>query len=171
MTFLTIIGWIAAMILTILVTCRILYLVSDTLHAPLLSFYARSLASFTALLLCAFYGTLASALLRLLGYGGLGQWTTARAFKWTMLVFTGVWFKIEDEKDYLGRVRPAVLVGNHQTELDVLFLGHCFPRYCSVTAKRSLKWVPVLGWFSESPACSHWVVLGRIWANMGTKCP
>lgn len=150
MTFLTILGYIAAMILTILITCRVLYVLSDVLKAPLIAFYARSLASFTALILCAAYGTLASALLRIIGYGGLGQWTTARSFKWTMLVFTGVWFEIEDEKDYLGRTRPAVFVGNHQTELDVLFLGHCFPRYCSVTAKRSLRLVPFLGWFSES---------------------
>ena len=43
----------------------------------------------------------------------------------------------------------AVLLGNHQTELDVLVLGHLFPRYCSVTAKKSLMYVPILGWFSK----------------------
>lgn len=145
------------MILTILISCRVLYLISDTLKIPTIAFYARSLASFTALILCAFYGTLASAALRVTGYGGLGQWTTARAFKWTMLLFTGVWFEIEDEKDSLGRTRPAVFVGNHQTELDVLFLGHCFPRYCSVTAKRSLRLVPVLGWFSEYALHHVWL--------------
>jgi len=34
------------------------------------------------------------------------------------------------------------------SELDVLALGSIFPPYCSVTAKKQLKWVPVLGWFS-----------------------
>ena len=66
-----------------------------------------------------------------------------------MLWFTGVWFEIEDPEDWLGKTRPAVFVGNHQTELDVLFLGHLFPKYCSVTAKKSLKFVPFLGWFSR----------------------
>ena len=119
-----------------------------------LEFYGRSLASFLALFLCAVYGTLASALLNLAGYGGLGQWTTARAFKWTMWVCAGVWFEIDEEsRKTLDGNRPAVFVGNHQTELDVLYLGHVFPRYCSVTAKRSLMFVPVLGWFSKSHHC------------------
>lgn len=66
-----------------------------------------------------------------------------------MALFTRVWFDIEDEKDWLGTTRPAVFVGNHQTELDVLFLGHMFPKYCSVTSKKSLQYVPFLGWFSK----------------------
>ena len=36
------------------------------------------------------------------------------------------------------------------SELDVLLLGCIFPRFCSVTAKSSLKHVPFLGWFSRS---------------------
>ena len=120
--------------------------------APILEFSGRSIASFCALFLCAAYGTIASAILSLAGYGGLGQYTTARAFKWCMLLFTGVWFEIEDENDYLGKTRPAVLVGNHQTELDVLMLGAVFPKWCSVTAKSSLKYWPVLGWFSKYSA-------------------
>jgi hypothetical protein len=35
------------------------------------------------------------------------------------------------------------------SELDVLMLGAIFPRYTSVTAKSSLKWIPVLGQFSS----------------------
>lgn len=35
--------------------------------------------------------------------------------------------------------------------MDVLMLGCTFPKYTSVTAKKSLKWAPFLGWFSESP--------------------
>ena len=33
------------------------------------------------------------------------------------------------------------------SELDVLMLGCMFPKYTSVTAKKSLKYVPLLGWF------------------------
>jgi lysophosphatidate acyltransferase len=114
----------------------------------IVEFVGRSLASFIALIICATYGTIASACLTIFGYGGLGQWTTARSFKWTMLLFTRVWFDVEDEKDWLNTTRPALFVGNHQTELDVLFLGHVFPKYCSVTSKKSLKYMPFLGWFS-----------------------
>lgn len=137
--------------LFIFATSQALTTLGIVMKNQLAEYYGRSLASFLALVLCATYGTIASFLLNIAGYGGLGQWTTARSFKWTMWIFTGVWFDIEfeDDKDWLNTTRPAVFVGNHQTELDVLFLAHVFPKYCSVTAKSSLKWVPFLGWFSE----------------------
>jgi len=64
-----------------------------------------------------------------------------------MRLTTGVTFKIDDPNDYLNTTRPAIFIGNHQTELDVLVLGYIFPKYCSVTAKSSLRNVPFLGWF------------------------
>lgn len=42
-----------------------------------------------------------------------------------------------------------MLMGYYR-ELDVLMLGAVMPKYCSVTAKRSLSYVPFLGWFSTS---------------------
>jgi lysophosphatidate acyltransferase len=112
---------------------------------PALGFYGRLLASWGCLFLCAIYGVFASIVLRIIGYPGLSQWTVARAFKWTMLLATGTTFDIDGEENL--RTRPAVFIGNHQTELDVLMLGCIFPPYCSVTAKKSLKWIPFLGWF------------------------
>lgn len=138
---------LALICISILALSQTLILLGQVVKVPAIEYYGRSTASFLALFLCATYGTLASALLNLFGLGGLGQWTTARAFKWSMYVFTRVWFEVDDPEGYLGKTRPAVLVGNHQTELDVLVLGHVFPRYCSVTAKKSLKKVPFLGWF------------------------
>lgn len=129
---------------------QVLYRVAAAINNHAFEYWARLLASFTALFVCATYGTIASAGLSVAGKGGLGQWTTARSFKWTMLLITGMWFTIDDPNDYLNTVRPAVFVGNHQTELDVLFLAHVFPKYCSVTAKKSLKYWPFLGWFSKS---------------------
>ena len=118
-----------------------------SLVIPIAGFFARLLASYACLLACASYGVLISILLRLVGYGGVSQWAVARAFKYSMYYTTGVTFEIEDPNDYLNTTRPAVFVGNHQTELDVLVLGHVFPPYCSVTAKKSLKSIPFLGWF------------------------
>ena len=139
----------------VFLTTQALYVLAGVLDNKYIDYYARCAASFTALVICATYGTIVSALLNVVGYGGLGQWTTARAFKYTMLLFTGVWFEIEDPDGLLQgetweKLRPAVLLGNHQTELDVAAVGHIFPRYCSVTAKKSLVYVPLLGWFSKS---------------------
>lgn len=98
----------------ILSTVPALHAASHYLKNPLPSFIARVIASWTCLVVCALYGTVSSFLLRVVGYGGLGQWTTARSFKWTMFWTTGVWFDVQDPEGYLQR-RPQVLVGNHQT--------------------------------------------------------
>ena len=132
------------------ITVHSLLLIGRTTNNHTIEFYGRLIAFFLALLVCATYGTIASAILSAIGYGGLGQWTTARSFKWIMLLFSGVWFDVRDENDYLNQTRPAVFLGNHQTELDILLLAHIFPKYCSVTAKNSLKYLPFLGWFSKS---------------------
>ncbi|KAH8425524.1 1-acylglycerol-3-phosphate O-acyltransferase SLC1 [Aspergillus melleus] len=113
---------------------------------PRAAFVARCLAAYGSLLLCATYGVIASIILRLVGYGRVSQWATARSFKWVMRCTTGVQFKIVSGNEHLS-TRPAVFISNHQSELDVLMLGAVFPPYCSVTAKKSLRHVPVLGWF------------------------
>ncbi|KAK4034902.1 hypothetical protein C8A01DRAFT_38598 [Parachaetomium inaequale] len=114
---------------------------------PKSAFVARLLASYLALVLSSLYGVSASVVLRAVGLNQLTQWAVARSFKYIMGFSTGVTFDIEDPKGHLESVRPAVFIGNHQTELDVLMLGCMFPKYCSVTAKASLKKMPFLGWF------------------------
>jgi lysophosphatidate acyltransferase len=114
---------------------------------PIAGFFARLLAAYFSLIICATYGVIVSILLRLVGYGRISQWATARSFKYVMWYTTGVTFAVEDPNDWLNTTRPAIFIGNHQTELDVLMLGCIFPKYCSVTAKKSLKSVPFLGWF------------------------
>lgn len=111
------------------------------------AFVARSLVAYLSLVICAIYGIIASIVLRAVGQGQSAQWATARAFKYIMGKTTGITFEVIDPKGTLDTVRPAVFIGNHQTELDVLMLGCMFPKYCSVTAKKSLKKVPFLGQF------------------------
>ncbi|KAK1249815.1 hypothetical protein MKX08_009818 [Trichoderma sp. CBMAI-0020] len=118
-----------------------------SLVVPKAGFVARSLAAYISLIACALYGVLASILLTLIGKRQIAQWAVARAFHFTMRYTTGVEFVIDDPENILGSTRPAVFIGNHQTELDVLMLGAVFPKYCSVTAKAQLKRVPFLGWF------------------------
>lgn len=136
------------------------------------AFYARVLTSWLMMVVAAAYGVVASIALRAAGYGGLSQWTTGRMFKWFMWEATGVTFRVAEGGRVEGgrrggeealEVRPAVFVANHQTELDVLMLGCVFPRWCSITAKKSLKWIPFLGWFM---ALSKTVFIDR--ANRAT---
>ncbi|KAH0528602.1 hypothetical protein TsFJ059_003442 [Trichoderma semiorbis] len=114
---------------------------------PKAAFVARVLAAYMTLIACALYGVIASIVLTILGKQQIAQWTVARAFHYSMQLTTGVEFVIDDPDNVLNTTRPAVFIGNHQTELDVLMLGAIFPKYCSVTAKAQLKKVPFLGWF------------------------
>ncbi|OAQ70125.1 acyltransferase domain-containing protein [Pochonia chlamydosporia 170] len=118
-----------------------------SLAIPKAGFIARALAAYISLLICALFGVLASIVLTLLGKQGIAQWATARSFHYVMRLTTGISFRVDDPANVLGTVRPAVFIGNHQTELDVLMLGAMFPRWCSVTAKSDLKHIPFLGWF------------------------
>lgn len=114
---------------------------------PQATFVARLVASYLCLIVCAAYGVVAALVLRPFNGHHSAQHATARAFQFLMKYATGVTVSVDDPHNYLGRVRPGVFVGPHQTELDILILGAVFPRHCSVTAKASLKRVPVLGWF------------------------
>ena len=111
-------------------------------------FYARILSCYFLLVTVAAYGVVASVALRLVGKASIAQWTTGRAFKNLTCPLIGLEFKVINEEN-LG-IRPAVFVSNHQSELDIVFLGRVFPKHCSITAKRSLKYIPFLGWFSRS---------------------
>lgn len=140
-------------ILSLLCTSGIIY-VGATLGLymlsrvfPLAGFLGCLLAYYASLLFSSIVGTAVSFLLGLFGQGASGQWATGRCFKYCMRLSTGITVRIDDAHDYLSTTRPAVFVGNHQTELDILMLGAVFPRHCAVTAKSSLKRIPFLGWF------------------------
>ncbi|AGO10917.1 AaceriAFR592Wp [[Ashbya] aceris (nom. inval.)] len=107
-------------------------------------FYAKSTVAVLLVSTCAVYGMVASLVLSVVGKRHLAQWTTARAF-YFLGGCLGISIKLINS-ERLGQL-PAVIVSNHQSELDVLLLGRAFPPGCTVTAKESLRWVPILGWF------------------------
>lgn len=101
------------LVTTVVWTVVTLALFAASFQFPAATYHARVSVSFGCLVLCAIYGVIASLALRIVGYGGLSQYTVARAFKWTMWATTGVTFVVQDEH-YL-QPRPAVFIGNHQT--------------------------------------------------------
>ncbi|KAL9100415.1 MAG: hypothetical protein Q9163_004213 [Psora crenata] len=117
-----------------------------SISTPKSTFYGRTLAAYGTVIICAWWGVAVSIFLRLIGKHRMSQWATARAFKWTMRYTTDVRFEIISGKEHLS-TRPCVIIANHQSALDVLLLGTVWPLYCSVTAKASLRFVPILGWF------------------------
>ncbi|PNY23247.1 1-acyl-sn-glycerol-3-phosphate acyltransferase [Tolypocladium capitatum] len=140
-----ILGYLAKFFVAYFGLTAFFYMLS--LAVPRAGFVARVLAAYITLAACALFGALASVVLTLVGYQQISQWVVARSFKYAMRCTTGIVFTVDDPGRVLATTRPAVFIGNHQTELDVLMLGAMFPKYCSVTAKSDLKHLPFLGWF------------------------
>lgn len=110
-----------------------------------LNFFARSLVFGSLITVCALYGVVASIVLRIVGKGEYAQYTVARAFYYSMKACLGISITVKNEK-YLMEM-PSVVVGNHQSVVDIFILGRIFMPGYTVTAKKALKYVPFLGWF------------------------
>ncbi|KAK6462224.1 hypothetical protein DFJ63DRAFT_319080 [Scheffersomyces coipomensis] len=110
-----------------------------------LKYYLKTIAFGSLICGCALYGVIASVILRLVNKGEYAQYTVARAFLYTFSWALGVKITVTNEK-YL-QSNPAIYISNHQSALDIFLLGKIFQPGFSVTAKRSLKFVPILGWF------------------------
>lgn len=110
-----------------------------------LKFYLKSVVFGSLIILCALYGVVASILLRLVGKEEYAQYTVARAFYYSLSRILGIHIILKNEE--LLHQKPAVVVSNHQSALDILVLGRVFMPGYTVTAKKALKWFPFLGWF------------------------
>lgn len=110
-----------------------------------LNFYARSFVFGSLITVCALYGVVASIVLRIVGKGEYAQYTVARAFYYSLKACLGITITVKNEQ-YLKEM-PSVVVGNHQSVVDIFILGRIFMPGYTVTAKKALKYVPFLGWF------------------------
>ncbi|EIW73132.1 hypothetical protein TREMEDRAFT_67225 [Tremella mesenterica DSM 1558] len=80
------------------------------------------------------------------------NYIVARSFYHTCGPLIGIEIEVEGgehltnlQKANGGKGQSAVLLGNHQSALDILYLGRIFPRGASIMAKQELKWSPILG--------------------------
>lgn len=61
----------------------------------------------------------------------------------------------------LAEVSPAIIVGNHQSNLDMYFYGYLFPPQAVTIGKKSLRWFPFFGWL--------YYLSGHIFIDRGRK--
>ncbi|KAK8844606.1 hypothetical protein IAR55_006453 [Kwoniella newhampshirensis] len=78
----------------------------------------------------------------------------ARSFYHVCGPLVGIRFEVEGEEHLSGlltarngKPQSAVLLSNHQSFLDILYIGRIFPRRAAIMAKQELKWTPLLGQF------------------------
>lgn len=110
-----------------------------------LKFYAKSVAFGGLIAACALYGVFASVILRVVGKPEYAQYTVARAFYYSFSKLLNIRIVLKNEQ-YLHK-KPAIVISNHQSALDILVLGRIFMPGFTVTAKKALQYVPFLGWF------------------------
>ncbi|KTW28398.1 hypothetical protein T552_01660 [Pneumocystis carinii B80] len=108
-------------------------------------FWVKLILYYWTLFISAFSGVVLSIILFVLGKSTISQWGVARICN--MISAPALNIKIQVENEHFMKDRPCVFISNHQSELDILLLGRLFPKHCSIISKKSLKYVPFLGWF------------------------
>lgn len=109
-----------------------------------LKFYLKSIIFGSLIAGSAFYSLVSLFFLKLVGKVEYVQWNMARAFYYSFSTLLGIKVSIKNEE--LLKRTPAVVISNHQSALDILVLGKVFQPGYTVTAKKALKYVPILGW-------------------------
>lgn len=107
-------------------------------------FYLNLVLYVGSLGVCSVWGVVVSILMGLVGQRLNVNYIVARSFYLLAGTLTGVKFQVTGEENF-EKARPGVLVGNHQTGMDILYLGRIFPKMASIMAKQELKFAPLLG--------------------------
>lgn len=90
-------------------------------RSPMVKYYWRIGVYLTSLAAVSLWGATLSIVLLFVGKRFDIDFWTARSFYFLAGNLLGIKFEIEGE-EYLN-IKPAILVGNHQSMLDVLYLG------------------------------------------------
>jgi len=78
------------------------------------------------------------------------NFVVARMFYIVASRLLGVEVEVEGE-EHMDE-KPAVLMANHQSELDILIIGRLMPKRAAIMAKQSLRWTPLGPFMSMSGA-------------------
>ncbi|KAJ3736166.1 hypothetical protein DFJ43DRAFT_990141 [Lentinula guzmanii] len=96
------------------------------------------------------WGIVVAATMSATGYRYDVNWVIARAFYAVAGTVMGIKVEVEGEEHML--TKPAVLLSNHQSMLDILFVGRMMPKRTSIMAKKSLQYTPLGPFMSMSGA-------------------
>jgi len=91
--------------------------------SPIARYYVRVALFLSTLGVCSIWGVVAGFGMSLVGKRLDVFWVVARSFYFLCSRAVGIRLVLEGE-EYL-ETRPAILVGNHQSMLDILYLGRC----------------------------------------------
>ncbi|EUC56184.1 1-acylglycerol-3-phosphate acyltransferase, putative [Rhizoctonia solani AG-3 Rhs1AP] len=112
-------------------------------RSPIVKYYVRLTTYLSTLGVLSVWGVLVSVGMTAMGNRFDINYVVARSFYHVCGPLLGIDFAVEGE-EYIS-TPSAVYIGNHQTMLDILYLGRIFPKQASIMAKKELKWAPLLG--------------------------
>ncbi|PAV21048.1 1-acylglycerol-3-phosphate O [Pyrrhoderma noxium] len=115
--------------------------------SPLARYYVRLGIYLSTVGICSVWGVVASIGMSLIGKRYDIKWFVARSFYLLAGRLLDITIEVEGE-EYLSQ-RPSVMLGNHLSMLDLLYLGRIFPKQATMTAKKELQWMPLLGQFMK----------------------
>jgi len=112
---------------------------------PLARYYVRLTLYVSTLGLCSLWGVIVSIAMSISGHRYDVNWVIARSFYALAGRALDIRFVVEGEEHL--ETRPSVMVGNHQSMVDITYLGRIFPKHASILVKKELQWMPLLGQF------------------------
>jgi len=149
--------------------------------SPLTRYYVRCITYLGGLGFTAGWGVVASAFMALIGQRENSNWVVARSFYYLIGPILGLKFRVEGIENLPKPGEVAIIVGNHQSMVDIMYLGAFFPKACSIMAKKELKYTPFLGQFmslsnavfvdraDRQSAVSQFAKVGEIMKNKGVS--
>ncbi|KZT66046.1 1-acyl-sn-glycerol-3-phosphate-acyltransferase, partial [Daedalea quercina L-15889] len=127
--------------------------------SPIARYYVRLAVYLSTLGVCSAWGVVCAVGMSLVGRKLDVFFVVARTFY--MIASRALDIRLVVEGEEHLETKPAVLIGNHQSMLDILYLGRIFPRRSSIVAKKELQWSPLLGQFMT--------LSGVVWIDRGNN--
>ncbi|KAJ7597707.1 hypothetical protein C8J56DRAFT_772157 [Mycena floridula] len=110
--------------------------------SPTARYYMRLGIYLGCLTIIATYGALVAATLSILGRKFDVNYVVARSFYQVASRALGIQVIVEGQ-EHVDNTKPAIVMSNHQTMLDILPLGRLFPLHGSMSAKKSIQFTPM----------------------------
>ncbi|EPS98733.1 hypothetical protein FOMPIDRAFT_1024484 [Fomitopsis schrenkii] len=127
--------------------------------SPVARYYVRLAVYLSTLGVCSAWGVVCAVGMSIVGRKLDVFFVVARTFY--MLASRALDIRLVVEGGEHLETKPAVLIGNHQSMLDILYLGRIFPRSAAIVAKKELQWTPLLGQFMS--------LSGVVWIDRGNS--
>lgn len=118
--------------------------------SPTGRYYWRLTVFLGSLVVASTWGVVVAVGMTLVGHRNDVNFVVARTFYAVASYALDITVEVEGEEHL--QTRPAVMVGNHQSMLDILYLGRMFPKKAAIMAKRELQWTPLGPWMFMSGA-------------------